>query len=103
MSEKLGPVTFSQGEPHPFLGREIAQPKDFSERTAQIIDEEIRSMIREREEKAEEILSARREDLDLLARELMERETLSKEEIEELLDLEEESKERRRISEVGLC
>jgi cell division protease FtsH len=95
MSEKLGPVTFSQGEPHPFLGREIAQPKDFSERTAQIIDEEIRSMIREREEKAEEILSARREELDLLARELMERETLSKEEIEELLDLEDEGKEQR--------
>jgi cell division protease FtsH len=96
MSEKLGPVTFSQGEPHPFLGREIAQPKDFSERTAQIIDEEIRSMVREREKKAEEILSARREELDLLARELMERETLSKEEIEELLDLppeEEESEE----------
>jgi cell division protease FtsH len=96
MSEKLGPVTFRHGEPHPFLGREMAQPKDFSEKTAQIIDEEIRSMVQGMEKKAEEILSDRREELDLLARELMERETLSKEEIEELLDLppeEEESKE----------
>ena len=95
MSEKLGPVTFRQGEAYPFLGREIAQPKDFSERTAQIIDEEIRSIVRGTEKKAEETLSAHRQDLDLLARELIERETLDKDEIEELLDLEEGSKAQR--------
>jgi cell division protease FtsH len=86
MSEKLGPVTFRQGEQHPFLGREIAQPKDFSEKTAQLIDEEIRSMVRDMEKKAEEILSAHRRELDILSRELLEKETLSKDEIEELLD-----------------
>jgi cell division protease FtsH len=95
MSEKLGPVTFRQGEPHPFLGREMTQPKDFSEKTAQLIDEEIRSIIQDMEKKAEETLSAHRDQLDVLTRELLERESLSKEEIEELLDLPEESKERR--------
>lgn len=87
MSEKLGPVAFRQGEPHPFLGREMAQPKDFSEKTAQIIDEEIRLIIRNMEQKAEDTLSAHRNRLDLLARELIERETLSKNEIENIIDL----------------
>ncbi len=94
MSEKLGPVTFQQGEPHPFLGREMAQPKDFSERTAQIIDEEIRSMVRDMEKKAEDELSAHREQLDILARELIDRETLDKDEIEELLDLDAQKKQK---------
>jgi len=87
MSEKLGPVAFRKGEPHPFLGKEMSQPKDFSERTAQIIDDEIRSIIRGMEKKAEETLSAHRERLDLLARELMNRETLSKSEVEDIIDL----------------
>jgi cell division protease FtsH len=85
MSEKLGAVAFRQGETHPFLGREIAQPKDFSERTAQLIDEEIRSIIQNMETKADEVLRAHRKDLDILARALHERETLSREEVEELL------------------
>jgi cell division protease FtsH len=38
MSEKIGPVTFKQGKSHPFLGRELAQPKYFSEYTAKLID-----------------------------------------------------------------
>lgn len=85
MSEKLGPVTFRQGEPHPFLGREMAQPKDFSEETARLIDEEIRDIIREAEAKAEEILKSHREQLDTLAQALSEHETLEKEEIDQLL------------------
>jgi cell division protease FtsH len=85
MSEKLGPVTFRQQ--HPFLGREIAEPKNFSEKTAQLIDEEIRSIIQHMEKMAEETLSGHHEELDVLARELLERETLSKDEIEALLGL----------------
>ncbi len=86
MSDKLGSVTFRQGEQHPFLGKEIAQPKDFSEKTAQIIDEEIRSLIQETENRARKILEQNRGKLDLLARELMERETLDKEEMEKVLN-----------------
>ncbi len=57
MSEKLGPVTFQQGEPHPFLGRELTQTKDFSEHTARLIDEEIQKIVGGMEQKAEETLS----------------------------------------------
>ena len=86
MSEKLGPVTFRQGETHPFLGREIAQPKDFSEETARIIDEEVRRIVQEMEEKAEKIIGANRKKLDVLAQALVEHETLEKEEVDRLLN-----------------
>jgi cell division protease FtsH len=85
MSEKLGPVTFRQGEPHPFLGRELSELKDFSEHTARLIDEEIQRMITDMEKEAEEILSDNREKLDTLAEQLLKHETLSKEEIDRLL------------------
>jgi cell division protease FtsH len=86
MSEKLGPVTFRQGEPHPFLGREIAEQRDFSEETARIIDEEVQKIVRDMEKKAAENLDANRKKLDKLAEALMEEETLEKEEIDQLLD-----------------
>jgi cell division protease FtsH len=98
MSEKLGPVAFRQGETHPFLGREMAQPNDFSEKTAQLIDEEIRSIVGEMEKKAEETLSGHLRELDILARELHERETLSKEEIEKLLGPPSGEKEEKALS-----
>jgi cell division protease FtsH len=98
MSERLGPVTFRQGEQHPFLGREIAQPKDFSEKTAQLIDEEIRTMIQDMEKKAEETLSGHRKELDILAQELLEKETLSNDEIETLLGPSREQEKERKLS-----
>ncbi len=85
MSEKLGPVTFRQGEAHPFLGREIAEQRDFSEETARIIDEEIRRITQEMESKAGNVLRSKRDKLDILARELLEHETLSNEYIDEIL------------------
>jgi cell division protease FtsH len=85
MSDKLGPVTFRHGEEHPFLGREMAQQKDFSEETARLIDEEVRRIIQEMEEKAGEILESNRDQLDELAEGLLERESLSREEIEEMV------------------
>ena len=86
MSDKVGPVTFRQGEPHPFLGREMAEPKDFSEETARIIDEEVRRIIQAMEAKASEILTSNREKLDALTEGLLENESLSGEEIEEILE-----------------
>ncbi|PKN64521.1 MAG: cell division protein FtsH [Deltaproteobacteria bacterium HGW-Deltaproteobacteria-15] len=85
MSDRIGPVTYRQGETHPFLGREMSQPRDFSERTAQIIDEEVRDLIQSMEAKAEKLIVEHRDEVDALARELFERETLSKEEIDEIL------------------
>ena len=85
MSDKLGPVAFRMGEQHPFLGREIAEPKDFSEHTAQIIDDEIRELIQSMEKRAEELLSDNRSSLNKIARELLKNETLSNEEVDEIL------------------
>ncbi len=85
MSERIGPVYFPLGEEHVFLGREMAQTRTFSEHTNRLIDEEIKQIISELEAKAIEILSQHRQDLEVLAANLIERETLSKREIEELL------------------
>ena len=85
MSEKLGPTAFRRGEPHPFLGREMADHKDYSEHTARLIDEEIQRLTSEMEARSMEILREHRGELDELAHALLERETLSREEIEEIL------------------
>ncbi len=53
MSERLGPVAFRLGEEHPFLGKEMAEPREFSEHTAQVIDEETVRIIREAADRAE--------------------------------------------------
>ena len=85
MSEKLGPVAFRQGEPHPFLGRELSEPKDFSEATARIIDEEIRRTLLHAEKRALDAVAANREKLDALAKGLLKNETLTKEEVDRIL------------------
>jgi cell division protease FtsH len=84
MSEKIGPVTYKQGEPHPFLGRELSHPKDFSEYTAKLIDDEVSKIILDMETNAGELLRQNREKLDALANALLENETMTKEEIEAL-------------------
>ncbi|MFO8164311.1 MAG: ATP-dependent zinc metalloprotease FtsH [Thermodesulfobacteriota bacterium] len=85
MSEKLGPITFRQGENHPFLGREIGEQRDFSEESARIIDEEIRRIIRDMEKKAEDMLKSNRDTLDKIAKQLLVKETLSNDDIDRLL------------------
>ena len=85
MSDKIGPVTFRLGETHPFLGREMAEHRDFSEETARIIDEEVRRIIREMEETAKGFLESNRDKLDALAEGLLEQEILLKEGIDEIL------------------
>jgi len=87
MSDKLGPVTFRQGEDHMFLGRELAQTKDFSEHTAKIIDEEVQRIVREMEQKAETTLKQNQDKLEALAHALLKHETLEDKEIDRLLDL----------------
>ncbi len=85
MSERLGPVTFSQGQDQVFLGREIAQDKDYSEKTGEVIDEEIQRILTEMEKRASAVLSEHRESLDKVVAELMDHETLEDKEIEEIL------------------
>jgi cell division protease FtsH len=93
MSDKLGPVTFRQGEAHPFLGREMAEPRDFSEETARLIDEEVRRIIQDMEKEAVQILESHRDKLDILAESLLHHETISRQEIDELLGEEKEEEE----------
>jgi cell division protease FtsH len=85
MSENLGAVTFQQGEPHPFLGRELTQAKDFSEHTAQLIDEEIQKIVGKMEQKAAETLTDNRKKLDALAEELLKHETLTRRQVDKIL------------------
>ncbi|MFW6221021.1 MAG: cell division protein FtsH, partial [Fibrobacterota bacterium] len=85
MSERFGPATFNQGEEHVFLGREMTQPRDFSEQTARIIDEEIEKLIIEMEERAHNLLKENRDKLDKIARALIENETLEHSEVDAIL------------------
>jgi cell division protease FtsH len=85
MSEKLGAAAFDRGEPHPFLGKEMTETKNFSEDTARMIDEEIRRIINEQDTRTVDLLSANRDKLDLLAEALLEHEVLDSEEIEKIL------------------
>jgi cell division protease FtsH len=86
MSETLGPVTFQHGEPHPFLGKEISEPKDFSEHTARLIDEEVRKILSDTEKKVVALLTENRETLDHIARQLLEHETLNRDELNQILN-----------------
>ncbi|HEX2767765.1 MAG TPA: AAA family ATPase, partial [Geobacteraceae bacterium] len=86
MSEKIGAMTFSRGEEHPFLGRKLAEEKTFSEEMAWMIDQEIAAIIRDAEKRAEELLSANRDKLDALAKALIEEETLEGKRVDEILE-----------------
>ncbi len=85
MSEKLGPVSYRVGEEHVFLGKEIAESRDFSEGTARIIDEEVQRILSEAETRAYGLLEKNREDLDRLANALLQQEELDREEVDKLL------------------
>ncbi len=89
MSEKLGPLAYGQKEEEIFLGREITKHSDFSEKTAEAIDEEIRAIIMKGMEKAENILRENIDVLHKLAKELLIREILDAEEIKKIMNGEE--------------
>jgi cell division protease FtsH len=85
MNAELGPVGYQQGEEHVFLGREMAQQRDFSENTAERIDNEVRKLVRELEERAEQLLTDHRDKLESLARTLLEREVVDAAEIQRIV------------------
>src|SRR5579875_270971 len=85
MSERLGPMSFRMGEEHIFLGKEIQEPRDFSETTAAIIDEEVQKLLREADERAYDLLKANRDKVERIVDALMQREELLREEIDALL------------------
>lgn len=86
MSEKLGPRTFGRREELVFLGREISEQKDYSEKTAEEIDEEVQKLIQHAYVVAKEILTQKRAKLVQLAEALIAIETIEGEELEELFN-----------------
>ncbi len=85
MSEAVGPVSLGRGEEHPFLGRELAMPKRYSEDMAWLMDQEIRKLIMEAEGKADEILTKNKDALVNLAEALIKDESLDKEDVERII------------------
>jgi cell division protease FtsH len=85
MSDRLGPVAFRDSEDHPFLGREITEPRRFSEHTAQVIDEEVSRILRTSYERAVEMLNLHRAKLECIAKALEKEETLDDVAIEKLI------------------
>jgi cell division protease FtsH len=85
MSEKLGPLSFGRRQEEIFLGREIAQHRDYSEKTAQEIDEEIKHIVVEAEHRAQNLLKKNIDKLHVLAKALLEQEILDGNAIDRLL------------------
>ncbi len=92
MSEKMGPLTFGKKDEQIFLGREIAKHKDYSEKTAEAIDEEVKNLVTEAYKAAHSLLENNRDILDALAKALLEKETMDAQDIDKLI---EELKEKR--------
>ncbi len=85
MSEKLGPLAFGKKEEQIFLGREFAQHRDYSEETAQLIDNEIRTIVNQSYEKAKDILQKNVATLHQLANTLLEKEVLDGRQIDSII------------------
>ena len=84
MTQRLGAIKLGISDSQPFLGRDYGHQRDYSENVAAIVDSEIREMIENAHQEAFDILVANRETLDRMVEELLENETLNKEEIERI-------------------
>lgn len=85
MSEKLGPLTFGHKTGEVFLGRDLAREPNYSPEVAYEIDKEVRQIVETAYERAKSILEENRRHLDKLAKTLIEKETITSEELEEIL------------------
>jgi len=86
MSERLGPLTFGKREEQIFLGKELAKHKDYSEKTAEEIDSEVKRIVTEQYEYAKELIRRNRGLLDALVNLLLEKETVDGAEIDRLIE-----------------
>ena len=85
MSDKLGPLTFGKKEEQVFLGRDLGQRRDYSEKTAIEIDDEVRRIVTENHERARHVLLANLEHLKAIAEALLEFETLGPDDLDVLM------------------
>ena len=86
MSDVLGPIAFGDQDEQPFLGRELAHARNYSERTAQTIDDEVRRFLTEGYELARRLITEHLDEIKLLADGLIEFETLDIEDVNILLE-----------------
>lgn len=86
MSEELGPMTLGHRSDTPFLGRELTRDRNYSEEVAYAIDKEVRHIIDTAYERAKELLQQNMDKLHLIAKTLMEKETLEAEEFKRLIE-----------------
>jgi len=87
MSEKLGPIAFGEKEEMIFLGKEIGEQRNYSEKIAAEIDEEVSFFIKNAEETARRVLQKKRKLLDKIAKVLTEKETIEREEFEKIIGI----------------
>ena len=85
MSEKVGPTVFGERRELIFLGKEIGEEKNYSEEIARLIDREVRRIIDTGLKRARDIITRRRQKLESIAKRLMEKETIEREEFEVLM------------------
>ena len=85
MSELIGPLAVGDKEQEIFLGREFAQRREISERTAQMVDDEVKRLIDEAYSRASAILNDNRELLDRIAQALLDRETIDRDDLDRLV------------------
>ncbi len=78
-------MAFRDSEDHPFLGKEMTEPRRYSEHTAQLIDEEISRILHEASDKAVDLLTRNRDKLEILAKALEQSETLDETDIEKII------------------
>jgi cell division protease FtsH len=86
MSERFESIALGSHQEHVFLGEEIGKPKEYSDETARLVDEELKSTLHQAFTKAETTLADHRQELDALAEILLEEEEISGERVLDLLD-----------------
>ena len=86
MSEKMGPLTYGSKEEQVFLGRDMANQKNFSDETAKLIDQEVKNLVMGGYKKAHEIITKHRDSLEKMALALLDRETLNASEIKDIIN-----------------
>ena len=93
MSFKMGNMAYGKSEEHVFMGRDFGHSRDYSEEIAADIDREVKKIVDERYNLAKELLLGNRDMLEIIAKELLERETLDEEEFEAIMKRVEESRQ----------
>jgi cell division protease FtsH len=85
MSDKMGPLTYGTKDEQVFLGKDFSSQKNFSDQTAKLIDQEVKTLVMDGYTRATELLTKNRDVLEAMAQALLERETLDGKEIKELI------------------